>query len=308
MTVLPHPKRFGRAQVLASALLCGGALAVSLPWLLAVLAPSDTPAPVVLPAGQKDLHPQVAMPTEDLRGQAALECDLRLLTEGLRLLEQTANYSGTFKKQERVDGILDAGSVIQVKGRHQPMSLYLKWLKGDVGRELLWVENERDGEMLIRLGGIRGRLLPALKLDPNGEMAREKVRHHISSVSILNLTRKVVAHSKNDQELTSGLECELIAHADSEAGDMIRVTTKYKSPEIGGEYRKTIHHIDRHTLLPVKILTYGWPDAGQEIPAENLDAETLLEDYEYSDLQFDHAFTEMDFNENNPDYNFHKRR
>jgi hypothetical protein len=308
MTSLRHPQRFGRVQILASALFCGGIVSISLPWLLSAIASPETPTPFVLADGQDDLRPQVALPTKDLQGKAALECDLMLLKEGLRLLEQTENYSGTFKKQERVNGILDEGSIIQVKGRHQPMSLYLKWLKGDVGRELLWVEGERDGEMLVRLGGIRGRLLPALKLNPDGETAREKARHHISSVSVLNLTKKVVAHSEKDQTLISGIESELIASLPSEAGDYIRVTTKYASPDIGGEYRKTIHHIDRKTLLPVRILTYGWPDEGQDIPAESLDTETLLEDYGYSDLQFNHAFTAMDFSEQNPAYCFRKGR
>ena len=80
------------------------------------------------------------------------------------------------------------------------------------------------------------------------------------------------------------------------------------SPEVGGEYRKTMHWIDRQTLLPVRILTHGWPDEGQTIAAKDLDAETLLEDYEYSDLKFDHAFTDLDFSEENPAYSFRKRR
>lgn len=304
MTALRPPQPFRRMDFFASALFCGGVFSMSLPWLLSAI--TDIPSPLVMPAGQSDLNPQIALPTRDLHGQAALECDLRLLKEGLRLLEQTKNYSGKFTKQERINGILDAGSVIQVKGRHEPVSLYLKWLKGDVGRELLWVEGERNGEMLVRLGGIRGRLLPALLLNPDGDAAKEKVRHHVSSVSILNLTRKVVAHCEQDQALTKDIECELIANASSEAGDFIQVTTRYKTPDIGGEYRKTIHNIDKHTLLPVRVITYGWPDEGQEIAAENLDAETLLEDYEYSDLKFDHPFTDLDFNENNPDYKFHK--
>jgi hypothetical protein len=186
--------------------------------------------------------------------------------------------------------------------------LYLKWLKGDVGRELLWVEGERDGEMLVRLGGIRGRLLPPLKINPNGEAAKEKVRHHISSVSLLTLTKKVVEHSQKDQKQSQGIECELIAHASSDAGDYIQVITRYDNPEIGGEYRKTLHWIDRQTLLPVRILTYGWPENGQEIVQDQLDEETLLEDYEYSDLKFDHPFTDLDFSEENPDYSFRKGR
>ncbi len=240
-----------------------------------------------------------------MAGKEAIECDLKLLREGLRLLEQTADYAGTFRKQERVDGILDPGSLIQVKGRHEPFSLYLRWLEGDKGRELLYVENERDGEMLVKLGGLRGRFLPTLKIDPNSEEVRQRVRHHVSHLSILNLTRQVLEHCEQDLTRHAGIRCEL--HAKN-AKEPIRVMTEYANPETGGEYRKALHFIDRATLLPVKILTYGWPQPDQDFPAAELDAETLLEHYEYSDLQFDLPLGNADFDENNPQYSFHPRR
>lgn len=293
-------------QILAAGLLCGGICAVSLPWLLTTFSelqpPSAAPSSEIIPAR---FEPAIPLPARNLEGQEALICDLELLREGLRLLEQTADYTGTFRKQERIDGVLDQGSLIQVKSRHEPLSLYLKWLEGDTGRELLFVENERGGEMLVRLGGIRGRLLPALKIDPNGELALQKVRHHISRMSILNLTRHVVEHCERDAKRPSGVQCELYAE---NAEEPIRVVREYDSPKAGGEYRKAMHFIDRGTLLPVKILTYGWPEEGRRISKEELDAETLLEDYEYSDLQFDLPLSDEDFSEHNSQYSFHRRR
>jgi hypothetical protein len=254
-------------------------------------------------SGQPSFQPEVPLPTENLEGIAALKCDLRLLREGLRLLEQTADYTGTFRKQERVNGVLDEGSLITVKGRHQPFSLYLKWLEGDVGRELLYVEDQNDGEMLVRLGGLRGRFMPTLKLDPDGDLVRDKVRHHVSHLSILKLTRQVVEHREQDIEKLAGIRCEMQA---ANAGEWIEVSTFYETPEAGGEYRKSMHCIDRETLLPVKVQTYGWPELGQKIPADKLDDETLLEHYEYSDLRFDHNFGDEDFHENNPQFRFRR--
>jgi hypothetical protein len=306
MSSVTHSHRLGRIQILAAALMCGGICAVSLPWLLTAFA--EFPQPAAGPSSNitpTRFEAAVPLPTRNLQGKEALLCDFELLREGLRLLEQTADYTGTFRKQERIDGVLDKGSLIQVKSRHEPLSLYLKWLKGDTGRELLFVKNERDGEMLVRLGGIRGRLLPALKIDPDGDLARQKVRHHISRVSILNLTRQVVEHSERDLHQSAGVRCELLAE-DSEKP--IRVIREYESPKVGGDYRKAMHFIDRGTLLPVKILTYGWPEEGETIPQEELDAETLLEDYEYSDLQFDLPLSDEDFSEHNPGYSFHRGR
>jgi Protein of unknown function (DUF1571) len=304
MKSVSHSNRFGRVQIVASTLLCGGICAISLPWLLSAFAETQEARPFVLPqSGQTRFQSKVPLPTEDLHGKAALECNLNLLREGLRLLEQTSDYAGTFRKQERVNGVLDNGSLIQVKGRHRPLSLYLKWLEGDVGRELLYVENERDGEMLVKLGGLRGRFLPTLKFHPDSEQVRERVRHHVSHLSILNLTKQVIEHGERDHQRFTGLQCELLAN---DGGDLIRMTTNYDSPAAGGEYRKAMHFIDRGTLLPVKILTYGWPDTGQAVSAEDLDAETLLEHYEYSDLQFDVPLGDEDFREDNREYAFHR--
>ena len=40
-----------------------------------------------------------------------------------------------------------------VKVRHEPFSIYLKWLSGEVGREVLYVDGANDGEMFVRSGG-----------------------------------------------------------------------------------------------------------------------------------------------------------
>jgi hypothetical protein len=68
---------------------------------------------------------------------------------------------------------------IQLKLRHKPYGVYMKWLEGgDVGRELLFAEGQYDDKMQVRLGG-RKAVLPVMKLDPNGSLAMKESRHPV---------------------------------------------------------------------------------------------------------------------------------
>ncbi len=296
--------------IFAGVLFCGGLCAVCLPVLMFLTEGPrrQTSAPAyVVSKPVEDIT--VALPTKDLHGRMALECDLKLLHEGLRLLEHTSDYTGTFYKHERINGVLDNGSLIRVKSRHEPLSLYLKWLEGDTGRELLFVKGQHDDEMLVRLGGIRGRLLPVLKIDPDGEKAREKIRHHVSHVSLLKMTRRVVEFREQDMKRLPNMTCDLIVKPAGDESGCLLSLTEYASPRVCAEYRKTIHRLDPGTLLPVTIKTYGWPEAeaDQNLSAEELDEATLLEHYSYSELRFNQQLADKDFDRNNPDYNLHRR-
>ncbi|MCA9068180.1 MAG: DUF1571 domain-containing protein [Planctomycetaceae bacterium] len=309
MTIFPRRPRLSRVQFVASGLMVGGVFSICLPWLLSgFVEPKVERIPLAIIPTNYVARPKAVLPAENLQGEKAVRCSLELLRAGYEQLQTTRNFAAVFHKQERVDGILDEGSLIQVLSRHEPLSFYMKWLEGDAGRELLYVDGENDGEILVRLGGIRGRLLPVFRIDPDGETAREKTRHHISHMSLLNFTRTVIQHCEEDLNRLTELECKLIVDGPQSSEKWICVYTQYKKPGVAGEYRKTIHFIDRKTLLPLTVRTYRWPQAGQSISAEKLDGETLLEDYSYSDLHFNLPLTDADFRSDNPKYNFEKSK
>src|SRR5260221_10550891 len=85
----------------------------------------------------------------------ALKLHVALLELGQQRLEHFPDYTATFIKQERVDGAdLQELQTIQLKIRHKPFGVYMKWLEGgDVGRELLFAEGQYDDKLQVRLGG-----------------------------------------------------------------------------------------------------------------------------------------------------------
>src|SRR5579871_485780 len=145
--------------------------------------------------GQANSDPATSMPsvsaTPALKGKPALTLKFEMLEKGRAKLEGVSDYTATFIKQERVDGSdLQEVQTIHMKLRHAPFSVYMKWLVGPVGQEVLYVDGLHDNRMLVKKGGRMGKLLPSVKLDPHGSLAMGESRHPVTDAGLLTLTAK----------------------------------------------------------------------------------------------------------------------
>ena len=74
---------------------------------------------------------------------------------------------------------------------HQPFSVYMAFLKPYRGREVVYVDGQNDGKMVVLEAGFK-RLLGKMNLDPNGTLAMNGQKHPITDVGIRNLTAKLI--------------------------------------------------------------------------------------------------------------------
>ncbi|HMC11500.1 MAG TPA: DUF1571 domain-containing protein, partial [Pirellulaceae bacterium] len=160
----------------------------------------DSPADGAGSNGLSSLPPEELnrrMNTVIHSSRLALQLHVALLEVGKHRIERFPDYSATFIKQERVEGSdLQEVQSIQLKLRHKPFGIYMKWLEGgDVGRELLHVEGQYDEKMLVRLGGIKKRL-PLLKLDPTGSLAMQESRHPVTEMGLALLADQILKYRK----------------------------------------------------------------------------------------------------------------
>ena len=238
----------------------------------------------------------------------ALQLHVALLEVGKHRIERFPDYSATFIKQERVDGsdLQDVQS-IQLKLRHKPFGIYMKWLEGgDVGRELLQVEGQYDDKMLVRLGGIKKRL-PLLKLDPIGSMAMKECRHPVTEMGLALLADQILKYRKRDLTLQGGLRWEMLPEQKFMDRTCDCWVVEYESREVEPTYRKSITYIDKELALPICVRSFGWPEAGIEAgDASSLDEATLIEYYGYTDIKFESRLTDGDFDKGNSDYTFRR--
>jgi hypothetical protein len=226
----------------------------------------------------------------------ALKLHVALLDLGRHRIGAVPDYTATFVKQERVDGALQDLQTIQLKLRHKPFSVYMKWLEGgDAGRQVLFVQGENDDQIQVRLGGIKSRL-PVMHFEPTSARAMQESRHPLTEMGLLELASQVHKYRSRDCSLKRGVRWEMLPdqkHFDRDCDCWI---VEYDGPQVESIYRKMITWVDKELALPISVRNYGWPDEGVETSdAAALDEATLIEYYGYTGIRFETRLSDADF-------------
>ncbi|SFI65335.1 DUF1571 domain-containing protein [Planctomicrobium piriforme] len=247
---------------------------------------------------------KVADDPSTLRGVWALKMAAALLEKGCHNFSKVPDYTACMFKQERLNGALGDGQTIDLKVRHEPYSVYMKWQSGDRGRQLIYVHGQNDGNMLVQPGGIKGRLTGLLSLEPTGSLAMAESRYPITKAGLLQLGHTILEYQHQDLERGCGFTCELRDHQEFEGRACYLYHINYESPEIHSVYRKSLIYVDKELSLPICVKNYTW---GKDVNPETIDEETLIEFYAYTDLKIEQELSASDFDRNNRDYKLRVR-
>lgn len=240
--------------------------------------------------------------TSELTAERALQAKVKMLKKGQQFLESIPGYTVKFTKQEVVRGELLAEQSMLLKYRRQPFSLYLCWLTGDTGREVLYIAGTQEGRMLAHDGGWKARL-PSILLAPHATLAMHDTRYPVTDAGFQGLIALMLKAHQHDFDGLRLASC-VAEHDMTFQGRKCSVfTTQYQSPDVSPVYRKSITLIDQEWNIPVKSLHFDWPTESTALAAD-VDAATLLESYEFSDFDFSQPPTDEDFSRENPAYHF----
>jgi hypothetical protein len=236
------------------------------------------------------------------RDHELIRQNVELLKTGRQRFGALPGYSATFIKRERVASQLNEEERVLIKVRHAPFSVYMKWLERDAGKEVLYVAGTNSGEMLVRLGGVKGRLLPVFSVDPNGSMAMKQSRYPVTRMGVLSLADTLI--DNREQELRDGIvaNCSYQPDASSDGRPCHLFVLEFDNPAQSPVYRKSIQYIDRRWNIPVEIVNFTWPEPNAAGSGPSLDDETLIEYYKYSDIDAGTAISDADFDRANADY------
>ena len=233
-----------------------------------------------------------------INGKEAMVKNIQLIEKGIEDFKKIPDYSATFTKQERVGGDLSDVQKISLKLRHQPLSIYMKWRSGQTGQQVIWVEGQNDGKMLVKAGGIKGRL-GTLSLDPNSALAMSQSRHPCTMVGLKCAAERIIQYQKAAVARGTGFQCELRDDAEFDGRPCYRCLVVYDSAEYSADYRKSEILIDKALSMPVSVMNFTW---AQDAKPETIDEETLIEHYMYTDIQTAQQFADLDFSRENEDY------
>ena len=271
---------------------------------------SDVPLPVGLQASPSDSVSPVQSVGEvqlvssgGLSNNDAIKFSLLLLKDGGRFIDNIDNYRVIFEKRERIKGDIGELETMELKVRHAPnFSVYMKWKTGDTGRQLLYNEEYDDKQMVVKLGGLKGRILPALKLDPLGSEAKAGARYPVTEAGMSGMIRQMIVHRENDLSHGHGIDCRRLANEVFDDRECYCFRYEYSDPKFNTLYRKSIVLMDTRYHVPLRVLNYTWSDNAEGMTPEQLDEMTMIEDYAFRQLDMGANLVAEDFSRDNPAY------
>ena len=246
---------------------------------------SDVPLPPDILAGSSDSPdplPVIGAPrtvnSGDLNNNDAIKFSLLLLKDGGRFIDNIDHYRVTFDKRERIKGDIGETQTMDLKVRHHPtFSVYMKWKSGDTGRQLLYNDEYDDKQMMVKLGGLKGRILPALKLDPLGSEAQAGARYPVTEAGLAGMIRQMIVHRENDLNHGHGVICSRLANQTFDERECYCFRYEYSAPEFNTLYRKSIVLMDTRYHVPLQVTNYTWSDNAEGMTPEQLDEMTMID-------------------------------
>jgi hypothetical protein len=222
------------------------------------------------------------------------------------------DYSCLLLRRENVNGKLLKPEYIYTKVRNRrldgdkvvvPFSVYMKFLKPDdvKGREIIYIEGQNNGKMLVKEGGMRGRLLPSIWLDTRSLLVMRTCRYPISDVGIQTLTEKLLerGHADDGNVANEDYVAEYRDGAKLNGRECKYLKIDFFTQKPVNEASRLEIFIDKSLMVPIRYVAYDWP----KVPLDGKKP-PILEEYTYLKLELNKKFKDADFDPENPKYNF----
>lgn len=219
---------------------------------------------------------------------------INLANQSLNVLNQVQDYEAIFTKREVVNGKL-ISQRIQLKLRHKPFSVYMKFLEPHAGREILFVQGRNQNQLRAHEPGALQSLVGTISLPLNSPTVMAENRYQITDVGMKRLLEQLIAQW-NIEAKYGEIDVQFYPNAMMGQTSCEVIETTHPQPRKQFNFHITRLFIDKKSRLPIRIENYGWPRQGQRPP--------IMEEYTYTNIRLNVGLTEQDFSEQNKAYNF----
>jgi len=215
------------------------------------------------------------------------------------------DYTAILQKQENIGGKVQGAQVLEVKVRHQPFSVYTKFLfpKDLNGQQAIYVEGQNDNKLIAHGVGMERRL-GTLRFEPDGFLPMRNQKYPITEMGILNLVDKLLEVGYRDSQFG---ECEVKYTEGVRVGsgpaarECTMIEVIHPVPRQNFTFHIARIFVDNELNVPIRYESYDWPRragrSGDSTPE-------LIEAYTYMNLQLNVGLTDLDFDSTNPAYAF----
>ncbi len=202
---------------------------------------------------------------QTLAGQTAtpssMDQAIAILDEARSHFRNVQDYECRLIKRERVKGVLVPDSVMRMKVRNRPLSIYLQCEspESDKGLEVCYVPDRNQGMMRVHPSGMLG-ILGFWSIDPVDPRVFEKSRHSIKEAGLGALLDSTARYWDMERRLDKTQV--RITDAMLEGQNCTRIETIHPDRQAGSFYGyRSVLWLDKATHLPVGAETYDWPRA-----------------------------------------------
>ena len=204
-----------------------------------------------------------------------------LLTSTLLIYTEVTDYTGTFIKQERIDGKLRDKQTIDFKFKTTPHSILMEW-KQNAGKidKLLYVENQNDNKALLHPTGILS-WVKSVKRDPNNEEIMKSTLKPCTEFGFAKIAQSMLADLKGDDNNPPKATLKYLAQKGKQSSYVINLEMTYTNPA-KGTAAKILMTYDTVTSAPTERNAYD---------SDN----NLLYSYTYTNLKLNTGLTDKDF-------------
>jgi hypothetical protein len=240
-----------------------------------------------------------AWPSGKLDGPPAKALLLAVLEDVQARLDRVECYTATFRKQERLRGVLGSEQTLSMKVRHRPFAVYFKFLAPNPGKEVVYAEGHHDNKVIAHSTGVSRFLVPRLAVAPDHPLALADSRHAITEAGLSNLTERLIGFRKMDLDDDDAVTV-LDRTSGPDSREWLRSVHLHTERSSARPFARVEVLYDPETRFPVRISSYDWPEPGHSGDL------LLAECYSYDDLNLDADLSALDFDPANPEYAFHR--
>lgn len=219
---------------------------------------------------------------------------LRMAREADAAFQKIEDYTATFHKDEVV-GKRRIRQEMQIKVREDTFSVYLKFLKPDAGREVIYVDGKNSGNLLTHGTGLEA-VVGTLELDPKGSLAMEDSRYPVTLIGMRKMVRKIITQWQSELTL-SGIKVNFYPNAKIGSLECRVVQTTHAKKQPGARFHMTRLYVSKKSGLPVRVEQFAFPSKTGAKPI-------MLEQYTYLDVKTNAGLKSIDFDTRNPKYDY----
>jgi hypothetical protein len=190
------------------------------------------------------------------------------------------DFTCTFIKQERIDGVLGPAQEVDVKFLAHPYSVAMHWTKNaPISDRLLYVEGANDDNLLLRPKGMLS-WMGTVRRKPDSPQVMANTLH---PVTMFSFERGLESMLKVDRVAAERHEFKSEFLGYKTVADRLTLVLQRDLPACNNyPAARTLIYIDPKLLVPVAVEAWDWDDQ-------------LISRYVYKDVRMNVGLTEDDF-------------